>query len=175
MAQTRQAVLDGDIREAVLARIAHEPKLKESRIDIEVEKGLVTLKGFVERNGDKLTAERAAIGVGAVRGVADLLETRHPRERSDQEILEDVFRALNSNIALQADRIKVTVANSKVTLEGTVNTPFQKLMAESAVKRIHGISGVLNNLFVAPSSTVSASFKDIEQPGAAVDEEAALD
>ena len=153
MAQPKQAVLDSDIREAVITRLASEASLKTARIDIEVDRGIVTLNGLVDRKGDMLAAERAAMAVGTVRGIADLLETRHESERSGKEIVEDIFRALNSNITVQAERIKVTVAAGKVTLEGVVDSQFQKLMAESIVKRIQGITGVINNIQVIAVST----------------------
>ena len=85
---------------------------------------------------------RAAKRVAGVRGVVDeitvkLLDTS---KRTDEDIAKDAVDALNRNILVPADRIKVTVRNGIVTLEGTVNWNYEKTAAYNAVRNIRGAS-----------------------------------
>ena len=46
--------------------------------------------------------------------------------------------------------VQATVRNGHVTLEGTVDWMYQKLAAESAVKYLQGVKGVMNYIAVKP-------------------------
>jgi osmotically-inducible protein OsmY len=56
-----------------------------------------------------------------------------------------VVHTLDRNVDIPSDNIKVTVEEGVVTLEGRVDLPFQKALAESTVKDLKGVIGV-NNL-----------------------------
>jgi osmotically-inducible protein OsmY len=47
----------------------------------------------------------------------------------------------------------VTVKDGWVTLEGTVDLEFQKILAESAVKKLKGVTGVTNKMEIKPKVT----------------------
>ena len=48
------------------------------------------------------------------------------------------------------DRIKVSIENGRITLEGEVNWQFQKSAAERAVLRLTGVKGVSNQITIKP-------------------------
>ena len=48
------------------------------------------------------------------------------------------------------DRIKVTVENGRLTLEGEVDRQFQKSAAERAVLHLTGVKGVTNQITIKP-------------------------
>jgi len=157
-----QAVTDNEIREGVLRCLKHQPELSASDIDVAAEGGVVTLTGFVKRKAEKVAAESAAERVYGVKAVADALEIKAPRERTETEIAKDVLHSLRTNICVPADRINVIVAGGLVTLEGSVHSQFEKLMAEAAVKHLRGITGVFNNIEVKPEEFSAVKKLEIE-------------
>jgi osmotically-inducible protein OsmY len=82
--------------------------------------------------------------------IANDIRVRLPYESTDTKILSNVSHAIQSNVSVPDDRIKITVTDGWVTLEGTVNWRFQKLAAEEAVKFLGGVRGISNEIAVAP-------------------------
>ena len=97
---------------------------------------LVTLTGFVHSYWDKDAAEKAVKRVYGVRGVANDIEVKLSSARTDPEIAREAVHELDSHISIPSDKIKVTVKNGWVTLEGNVDWQYQKTLAESAVKKL---------------------------------------
>ena len=64
--------------------------------------------------------------------------------RSDSEILHDVQDELDWEPSVDASRVKVDVCKGVVTLSGVVGSYFGKWSADDAVRRIHGVLGLLN-------------------------------
>ncbi len=141
---------DQALRDAVLAELRWDPKITSPDIGVAVKDGVVTLAGFVSSYWEKDAAEKAAKRVYGVRGVANDLEVKLVSSRTDPEIARDAIHEIESHVSLPADRIKVTVRNDWVTLEGVVDWQFQKALAESAVKKLRGVIGVTNNIQVKP-------------------------
>jgi osmotically-inducible protein OsmY len=109
---------------------------------------VVTLSGFAPSYWEKDTAEKAVKRVYGVRGVANDIKVKLPSERTDPEIARDAVQSLQSYVSIPADKIKVTVKNGWVTLEGKVDWQYQKNLAESAVKHLRGVLGITNNIEV---------------------------
>lgn len=143
---------DASIREAVITELKWDPKLTAaSDIGVAVKDGVVTLSGFVHSYYEKDQAEKAAKRVYGVRGVANDIEVKSLWTRTDPEIARDVVQELKSHVSLPADKIKATVENGWVKLEGNVDWQYQKALAESAVKKLRGVVGVTNNIEVKPT------------------------
>jgi osmotically-inducible protein OsmY len=145
--QTRS---DEFIRDDVVFELKWDPKITSKDIAVAVKDGVVTLSGFVSSYYEKDAAEKAAKRVYGVRAVANDIEVKLATTRTDPEIARDVVRELDSHVSIPADKIKVTVKNGWVTLEGTVEWQYQKALAESAVKKLRGVIGVFNNIEVKP-------------------------
>lgn len=154
---------DDEIRNAVLAELKWEPKITSSDIGVAVKDGVVTLTGYVVSYWEKDAAEKAAKRVYGVRAVANDLQTKLPSTRTDPEIARDVVHELESHVSLPADRIKATVKNGWITLEGQVDWHYQKIIAESAVKKLKGVVGVTNNIEVKPQVSPMAVKSKIEE------------
>jgi osmotically-inducible protein OsmY len=145
--QTRS---DEFIRDDVVFELKWDPKITSKDIAVAVKDGVVTLSGFVPSYYEKDAAEKAAKRVYGVRAVANDIEVKLATTRTDPEIAREVVRELDSHVSIPADKIKVTVKNGWVTLEGTVDWQYQKALAESAVKKLRGVIGVFNNIEVKP-------------------------
>jgi osmotically-inducible protein OsmY len=163
MATTTKARSDEAIREDVLLELKWDPKIKSTDIGVAVKDGVVTLSGFVSTFWELDAAEKAAKRVYGVRGVANDLEVKLFWQRTDPEIARDAVRALESHVSIPSDQIKVTVKNGKVRLEGTVDWEYQKELAQSAVKKLRGVAGVVNKIQVKPRVSPSDVKEKIEE------------
>ena len=74
----------------------------------------------------------------------------------DRELQEAVLAALDTEPAIDAARIGVSVADGVVTLHGTV-TPSQKAIAEHVARHIFGVRAVANDLGLVPGPAGSDS------------------
>jgi osmotically-inducible protein OsmY len=146
---------DNYIRDDVQFELKYDPKISSSDIGVAVKDGVVTLTGYVSSYWEKDSAEKAAKRVYGVRAVANDLQIKLPFSRTDPEIARDAVHELEGHVSIPSDKIKATVKNGWLTLEGTVNWQYQKNLAESAVKKLRGVVGVTNNIEV--KSDVSPS------------------
>jgi osmotically-inducible protein OsmY len=89
--------------------------------------------------------------VDGVKAVANEIDVHLPESnrRTDQDLAVAAIKALNSKLFVPADRIKVTVSNGWITLEGDVKWQFQRRAAERAVRNLPGVRGISNNIKIA--------------------------
>jgi osmotically-inducible protein OsmY len=164
MATTTQARTDNSIREDVLRELNWDPTITSaSDIAVAAKDGVVTLSGFVPTYWDKDAAEKAAKRVYGVKGVANDIAVKPLWQRIDPEIARDAVHELESHVSIPADRIKVTVKDGWVTLEGTVDWEYQKSLAQSAMKKLKGVSGVTNKIQVTPKASAAEVKSKIEE------------
>jgi osmotically-inducible protein OsmY len=143
---------DLQLQRDVLDELKFEPSIREAEIGIAAKGGVVTLTGFVDSYAEKFSAERTAERVGGVKAVADEIKVKLPgaHQRSDTDIAHAVVNALRWDIQVPDDRIKATVDDGWIALDGEVEWQYQKWAAESAVRNLTGIKGVSNLLTVKP-------------------------
>jgi osmotically-inducible protein OsmY len=143
---------DAQLQHDVTEALNWEPSLNPAHIDVALRDGVVTLTGFVTSLTEKWTTEHVVKSVSGVKAVADDLEVRLPteNERTDSDIAHAAMIALEWNTSVPHDRITVTVRNGWVTLDGSVDWPYQKTTAEEAVRPLMGVKGVTNTLVVQP-------------------------
>jgi osmotically-inducible protein OsmY len=143
---------DSEIERDVKDELQWDPDLDASDIAVSVKNGVVSLTGYVRSYTDKYEAEAAAKRVAGVVGVANDLEVRMPSvdERPDPDIARDAVTAIKAQLPISWENIKVVVKNGWVTLEGSVEWQYQKNAAETAVRRIKGVKGVINAITLQP-------------------------
>ena len=142
---------DIDLRQDVVDELEWDPSIDARTIGVAIEDGIIALTGHVGSYAAKANAERIVKRVHGVKGVANDLEVKLPTslERDDVDIARSAVNALEWNVAVPKGRIKVTVSNGWVTLDGSVDWYYQKRAAEDAVFLLAGVRGVGNNITVA--------------------------
>jgi len=148
----QQLLDDEEIRRRVLDELEFDPAIEEpTHIGVAADNGVVTLTGTVSSYPAKFAAERAARRVLGVRAVANDIEVKLPfeRTRTDTDIATAAVNALEWDTVVPSDRIKVTVRDGFVTLEGNVDWYYQKEAAERDVRNLQGVRGVANLITVA--------------------------
>jgi osmotically-inducible protein OsmY len=132
----------------------------------------VSLSGFVETYADKIAAEKAAKRVNGVKAVANDIEVKPPYERVDPDIAAEAVQSLKRNVNVPSDRIRVTVKNGWITLEGKVGWGYQKEAAEYAVRYLSGVRGIANSIEIEPivsAADVRTKIEDALRRSAEVD------
>jgi osmotically-inducible protein OsmY len=143
---------DKELKRDILDELDFEPSIDAAEIGVAVDDGVVTLTGHVRSYSDKLTARDIVGCVIGVRAIADEIEVRPVGAHitADDEIAKRVTRTFTWHTAIPEDRIRITVAQGRVTLEGDVEWRFQAEAAERAVGRLTGVIGIDNRLRVTP-------------------------
>jgi len=144
---------DAELQQDIMDELKWEPTLKAAEIGVAVKDGVVTLSGYVDSFWKKWTAERAAARVFGVKAVAEEIQVRLPGslKRSDEDIAGAVANALEWNVGVPYDRVKVQVQDGLVTLSGEVDWWYQRDAAEDAVRKLVGVVLVSNNITVKPA------------------------
>jgi VCBS repeat-containing protein len=140
---------DAELHSDVADELASDPSLDASRIAIAVHDGVVTLSGTVPSFWQRFAAENAVKRVTGARGVANELsvELLSERRRNDTDIAEAAADTLEWHSELPRT-IKISVSNGWITLSGSVDWQYQKEEAETAVKYLSGVKGVINTLTI---------------------------
>jgi len=156
---------DADVRSDVETELKWEPSVANANaIGVGVENGVTTLSGSVESYSEKWAAERAAERVTGVTAVVNKLDVhlRGDYLRTDQEIAAAAVNALEWNLSVPADRVKVTVTAGWVTLNGDVDWQYQRDAAESAVRNLAGVMGVSDLIEIKAPVSQAVVSADIE-------------
>ena len=142
---------DIDLRKDVLAELEFDPSIDARAIGVAVENGIVVLTGHVESYAAKTNTERIVKRVHGVTGLANEVEVRLRTlaERDDVDVARSTVNALEWNVSVPKEHIKVSVTKGWVTLDGAVEWYFQRRAAEDAVTVLPGVRGVTNNITVA--------------------------
>lgn len=152
---------DIELRQLVIDELEFEPSIESAGIGVSAENGVVTLSGHVPSYSQKIAAERAAWRVKGVKAIAQEIEVRLPgsARTNDDEIAARALNMLAWNTSVPDGAVKVRVASGWVTLSGQVDWNFQRMAAESAVRKLTGVVGVVNDITL--KSTVKVG--DVKQ------------
>ena len=144
---------DRELRQNVIDELDFEPSIDSAEIGVAVENGVVTLTGHVPNYTQKIAAERATWRVKGVKAIAQEIEVWIPgdKKQGDDEIAKRAVSMLAWNAAVPRDTVHVKVQNGWVTLTGELNWNYQREAAENAVRKLSGVTGVINNLTLKPS------------------------
>ena len=165
---------DRELQQDVLDELRWQPGVNATDIGATVKDGVVTLEGTVDSYAEKWAAESAVKRVSGVKALAVELEVKLPgsSERTDADIARAAENALDWDISVPEDRIKVTVEKGFLTLEGEVDWEYQRSAAERAVLYLTGVQGVTNDITIKPKVAPTGIKEKVE---AALERNALLD
>lgn len=141
---------DDEIAERALRILNWDIEVPDRRIQVKVEKGVVTLTGDVDRQFQRDAAQqdvRKLSGVVLVRNEITLKPKGGPAV--DPTLLHgQIENAFRRNAELEASHIDIAVAGGKVTLRGRVKTRWERDTAENSAWAAPGVTQVNNQLLV---------------------------
>ena len=141
---------DVTLQSMVMDELVWVPNVDAAHIGVSARNGVVTLSGIVSTLAEKLAAEVAVRRVRGVRGIAEEIVVHPPSafKRTDEEIAERAIKFLEWGVEVPDTQITVKVEKGVVTLTGFVAHQFQKKAAEDDVRRLSGVTAVLNMIEV---------------------------
>jgi osmotically-inducible protein OsmY len=141
---------DAQIQQDVLRELKWDTRVEETEVGVEVDRGVVTLSGTVSDWAKRLAAQEAAHRVLGVMDVANDIQVQRRGARTDTEIAHAVRQTLEWNVLVPDERIRTTVSNGVVTLEGEVDNLIQREDAERAVRDLDGVRSVNDRIRIHP-------------------------
>lgn len=151
------------LQKFVIDELAWDPRVDSSDIAVTVHDGTVRLAGHVNSYAAKLAAERAAGRVKGTKAVVDNIDVRfEDKRRSDEAIADRAVAALEWNVEVPHDKVKVVVNKGWLKLEGEVSWYFQKEAAERTVRQLRGVKAVTNYIVIKPNVAPAVVREHIE-------------
>jgi osmotically-inducible protein OsmY len=153
---------DREIREKVLLEFERDGRLTDVRV--EVENGRVTLSGTVDSYAKKLAARDAAHRGAGIPELTDHIQVRLPGStaRTDRELAAAVGRALEFDEFIPDRKIHFSVAQGNVTLEGEVDTIWEREDAARVVRHLTGVSGIDNRIRIKGRAALTSLRRPLE-------------
>ena len=135
---------DAEIAEAIVNALKWHTMIPHQNITVSVEHGSVKLEGEVDWDYQRRQALKAIEDLVGVRSVTNLIKVK---ERiSADDIQKSISSAFQRSATIDADKIKVEVLGSKITLLGSVRSLPEKEDAENAAWFARGVTSVDNKL-----------------------------
>jgi len=149
------------LQQDVLQELEYEPSVDAAHIGVTAKDGIVGLTGNVKSYAEKYAAVHAAERVAGVKAVTDEMKVDLPalHVRNDEDIARAVLNALQWDVWVPNDRIKVKVDSGWITLEGEVDYKYQQTAAENAVRNLTGVKGVSNLITIKLPAVVPSEVK----------------
>jgi osmotically-inducible protein OsmY len=137
---------DSDIAAAIINSFKLNWEIPVDKITVTVESGWVTLQGELKWHYQKEAAKKATRNIFGVKGITNDIVIKS--EGNDSIEKKDILQALTRNWSTDDQDIHVNVAGNKVTLNGTVDSLYQKEQAEKIAWNAPGVWLVANELDV---------------------------
>ena len=116
------------------------------KLKIKVEHGVVTLEGTLHWNFQKQAAKKSIKNIAGVTKIKNLIVIR--AETYDEVEKKHLENALKLNWSMDDQDVRVTVSGKTVTLNGLVNSYYQKEEAERIAWQAPGVNTVVNELAI---------------------------
>jgi osmotically-inducible protein OsmY len=141
---------DAEVAEAAIQALNNHISVPANDIKVLVQNGWVTLEGQVAVWYQKNAAEQALGNLHGVKGVVNNINIRNHACAAD--VKKKIEEALRRHAQLDAQNIVVNATDGTVTLEGHVSSWLERQQAEVAAWQAPGVSRVIDNLSMRPSS-----------------------
>ncbi len=142
---------DDQVQSSIQEAFLLDSRVNPFDIEVNVDRGVVTLKGVVDNVRAKKSAERDARLTTGVREVINKLKVRPKENSKDTDLTQHIKDALAFHPFIDRYKINVIVRNKKANLYGVVDNAFDKKRVEDVVSRISGVAEINNQLSIQKS------------------------
>lgn len=148
-----EQVDDAALLTSVKSALASDPVTEAGEINVDVNRGVVKLAGFVDTSKEKSKAGDIARQVDGVQSVKNDIAVKK-EDSSTGEVIDDsiltgkVKAALIADSSTKAHQINVETKGGVVQLSGFVNDAAAKSAATNVAKSVTGVKDVKNELSV---------------------------
>ncbi len=137
---------DNEIANEILNAYKWNWEVPDDKVKVKVEDGWVVLEGELQYNYQKEAAKRAINNLDGIKGVTNKIKIKS--ETHDEIEKMDIKNALRRNWSIHDEDIEVKVSGNRVTLNGTVNSFYQRDEAERIARNAPGVWTVDNELVI---------------------------
>ena len=138
---------DTDIAHAAVSALKWDVEVPDTRVQVLVDDGWVSLDGAVDWQFQRSAAEAAVRYLTGVKGVINRIAVHQPKV-SAYEVNRRIENALRRSAAIDADRISIEAKDGRVVLRGTVRSWAEREDAERAAWAAPGVSEVADEIAV---------------------------
>jgi osmotically-inducible protein OsmY len=143
---------DTDIADAVINALKWHSAVREHKISVKVESGIVTLEGEVDWEFQKKSAKMMVENLIGVTGIINNIKIKQKANIND--IKKKITAAFYRSATIDAEGIEIEITGSKAILKGNVRSWAEKEDAENAVWSALGIDRVDNRLEISTDELV---------------------
>jgi osmotically-inducible protein OsmY len=140
------------LEDEVKASLEQDPRIPRSvEIAVSDDRGMVTLRGTVERFSQRRAAGEDAAKIDGVYEVDNNLKVNvlGDDSREDDEIRGAALQSLIWDADVPSDSVDVKVTDGWVTLKGQVAYQYQSDAAYDDVSKLYGVYGITNEIVVS--------------------------
>ena len=143
---------DRTLKQNVADALDFDPSIQAGNIGVVVNAGVITLTGHVASYAEKTAAERAVQQVRGVKAIAEQIQVRYPFEKqtADDQIAHRALSIISWDTQIPEGVVQVKVEHGVLTLSGQVQWFYQNVAADAAVRRLSGVTAVVNLIKIAP-------------------------
>lgn len=147
---------DAELRSNLLQEILKNGEWRKQAIVIEVNNGIVTVRGDIISDAEKTALEKFARAYAGVKDVKNELTVKSsdsstsalPGEDPDAKLAKEVEFTLYKTDAFDLHTLTILATNGQVTLRGMVRSKAEKLLAERIAKDLSGVKSVTSDLTI---------------------------
>ena len=146
-----------EIKKDTVDQFYWDSRINASNIKVEVYDGKVILTGKVPSYTAKLAAETDTLAIPGVSSVVNNLDIQYSpgiKLPTDVELQSNIMNNLVWNPNIDSTNINVSANKGIVTLEGSVDSYWQKILAEELASDMAGVLSIVNKLTVVPSENI---------------------
>lgn len=127
----------------------------DQSINIQVEKGYITLTGIVDVLSEKKAVEELVRSIPGVKGVENALTIGMDRNIDDKDVTQEIVNRFTSHSHLENEYIGATTKQGIVHLQGNVNNLAQANIALQLASSVMGVKDIVNQLKIGDLETPS--------------------
>lgn len=147
-----------EIKRRVKNQLRWDDRVFSEHVEVDVADSTVTLSGEVPTYTSLKAAEDDALFTPGVKAVQNNLKVKYPEGVSvptDSEIEERIQQIYKWNTHLNPYDLSVKVKNGWVSIGGTVESFWKKMVAEELAYSVGGVIAVSNEITIVPTKDIS--------------------
>ncbi len=141
-----QRIADLETQVSLQERLRREPLLAGANVKVEVDQGVVVLRGAVQSELERDTAQQVAQSAVGAEHVRNDLQALNPERGGGDVLARRVQFELYSTGAFDLSRMQVHSQAGRVRLEGSVRSEAERLLAVRLAEGVPGVREVANEL-----------------------------
>lgn len=148
---------DNIIKERLQEALFTNMENGDQGIQIQVEKGYVSLVGIVDVLSEKEFAQKIALSIEGVKGVDNSLSVCTDGNIDDDDISQEISKLLSAKKSLADCRLSAESHDGTVRLLGEARTLEEANLAVELAGSVIGVKEIINNIEILPGRPAGAA------------------